>query len=156
MRKLRLREVFESVLNWRMKDWEQVFRVSFGLVWGTMMSLRRGKVAVANWQLRGVGQTFNLSLKNQKVLPLHLPPLKRKDFWLLFKYILTSDNTKPVFHQGNSAPSDWVWLASLCPSCSLKLPALGKERSELLPLLNLAETRDVGALPWEYHSCTWF
>ena len=38
----------------------------------------------------------------------------------------------------------------------LTLPALGKESSELLPLLDLAETRNVGALPREYHFCTCF
>ena len=125
----------------------------FGVPWchsgGERLLLQIGSLEV-------LAKPFNLSLKNQKVLPLHLPPLKRKDFWLLFKTYLNIWQHKPVFHQGKSASSDWVWPTSLCPSCSLKLPALGKESFELFPLLNLAETRDVGTLPWEYHSCTCF
>ena len=78
MRKLRLREVFESVLNWRVEDWEEVFRVLFGLVWGTMISLRKGKVAVAKWQLRGVGQTFKFVFeKSESFTPASSTPQKK-------------------------------------------------------------------------------
>lgn len=71
-----------------------------------MISLRKGKVAVAKWQLRGVGQTFKFVFeKSESFTPASSTPQKKGLLASLKTNMLTSDNTKPVFHQSKSAYS---------------------------------------------------
>lgn len=120
-----------STEEWKIENRSSEFRLDlFGVPWchsgGERLLLQIGSLEV-------LAKLLICLWKSGKFCPCIFHPSKERTSGFLFKYILTSDNTKPVFHQGNSAPSRLGIAHIICQVAHLSYQLWAKKDSSYAP-----------------------